>query len=116
MAGSEGGRAEKDQNSLAPRRPVDPTRTVRQQWLVELEDRPPASLEELNRIFQAWVEQVYHRRVHSETEQTTLGRFLAQGPVALPSVRALREAFRWSERRTVSRTGTVGMHGNTYEV
>jgi len=91
-------------------------RTVRQQWLVELEDRPSASLEELNQTFQAWVEQVYHRRVHSETEQTPLERFLAHGPPALPSERALREAFRWSERRTVSRTGTVGMHGNTYEV
>src|SRR5262249_11407846 len=34
----------------------------------------------------------------------------------LPTERSLREAFRWSERRTVSRTGTVGIHGNTYEV
>jgi putative transposase len=91
-------------------------RTVREQLLVELEDRPPASLEDLNRIFQAWVEQVYHRRVHSETGQTPLERFLAAGPPPLPSEHALTEAFRWSERRTVSKTGTVGMHGNTYEV
>ena len=41
-------------------------RTVREQVLVEFEDRPPTSLQELNRIFQAWVEQVYHRRVHWE--------------------------------------------------
>ena len=34
----------------------------------------------------------------------------------MPSEPALTEAFRWSERRTVSKTGTVGMHGNTYEV
>ena len=91
-------------------------RTVREQLLVELEDRPPASLDELNRIFQSWVEQVYHRRVHTETGQTPLERFLAQGPPPLPSELALIEAFRWSERRTVSKTGTVGMHGNTYEV
>ncbi|MCA1679450.1 MAG: DDE-type integrase/transposase/recombinase [Actinobacteria bacterium] len=91
-------------------------RTVRQQLLVEIEDRPPATLEELNQIFQAWVEQVYHRRVHSETGQTPLERFLAQGPPAVPAERSLREAFRWSERRTVSMTGTVGMQGNTYEV
>ncbi|MCA1697790.1 MAG: Mu transposase C-terminal domain-containing protein [Actinobacteria bacterium] len=91
-------------------------RTVRQQLLVELEDRPPASLEELGGLFQAWVEQVYHRRVHSQTGQTPLERFLAQGPPAVPTERALGEAFRWSERRTVSRTGTVGMHGNAYEV
>lgn len=91
-------------------------RTVRQQLLVELEDRPPASLEDLNRIFQSWVEQVYHRRVHSETGQTPLERFLAAGPPPLPSELTLTGAFRWSERRTVSKTGTVGMHGNTYEV
>jgi putative transposase len=91
-------------------------RTVRQQWLVELEDHPPASLQEMGQLFQAWVEQVYHRRAHSQTEQTPLQRFLAQGPPALPSEQTLREAFRWSESRTVSQTGTVGMHANTYEV
>jgi putative transposase len=91
-------------------------RTVREQLLVELEDRPPASLEDLNRIFQAWVEQVYHRRVHTETGQTPLERFLAAGPPTLPGELALTGAFRWSERRTVSKTGTVSMHGNTYEI
>jgi putative transposase len=91
-------------------------RTIREQVLVELEDRPPASLEELNRIFQSWVEQVYHRRVHTETGQTPLERFLAPGPPPLPYELALTGAFRWSERRTVSKTATVGMHGNTYEV
>lgn len=91
-------------------------RTVRQQWLVELEDRPPASLEELNRLFQAWVESVYHRRAHSETGQPPLERFLAVGAPTPPVEPALREAFRWSEWRTVSKTGTLGMHGNTYEV
>lgn len=91
-------------------------RTVRQQWLVELDERPPASLEELNRLFQAWVESVYHRRAHSETGQPPLERFLTAGAPTVPSERGLREAFRWSEHRTVSKTGTVGMHGNTYEV
>lgn len=91
-------------------------RTVRDQVLVELADRPPASLEDLNRIFQSWAEQVYHRRVHTETGQTPLERFLAQGPPLLPTELVLTGAFRWSERRTVSKTGTVGMHGNTYAV
>jgi len=91
-------------------------RTVREQLLVELEDRPPCSLEELNGAFQAWAESVYHRRVHSETGQTPLERFLAAGVPALPTERSLREAFCWSERRTVSRTGTFEMHGNSYEV
>jgi putative transposase len=54
--------------------------------------------------------------VHSETGQTPLERFIAPGPPPLPYELALAGAFRWSERRTVSKTGTVGMHGNTYEV
>jgi putative transposase len=91
-------------------------RTVREQLLVELEDRPPASLEELSQVFQAWVEQVYHRRVHTATGQAPLERFLAGGAPTVPTERALREAFRWSERRTVSKTATVAMHGNTYEI
>jgi putative transposase len=91
-------------------------RTVRQQWLVELEDNPPANLERLNGLFQAWVESVYHRRAHSETGQPPLERFLAAGAPTAPSERSLREAFRWSEWRTVSKTGTVGLHGNTYEL
>ncbi len=91
-------------------------RTIREQVLVELEDHPPATLDELNRIFQSWVEQVYHRRVHTETGQTPLERFLAPGAPTLPGELALTGAFRWSERRTVSKTGTVSMHGNSYEV
>lgn len=91
-------------------------RTVRQEVLGELDDHPPQSVQELNQTFQAWVEQVYHQRVHTETGQTPLERFLVAGPPQLPAEVSLREAFRWAERRTVSRTGTVEMHGNTYEV
>ena len=91
-------------------------RTIREQVLGELEEHPPASLEELNRSFQAWVESVYHQRGHSQTGQAPLERFLALGPPPLVSELALSEAFRWSEARSVSQTGTVSMHGNIYEV
>ena len=92
-------------------------RTIREQVLGELEDHnPPATLEDLNRTFQAWVESVYHQREHSQTGQTPLERFLALGPPPVVSELALSEAFRWSEARSVSRTGTVSMHGNIYEV
>jgi putative transposase len=69
-------------------------RTVREQFRVELLDHPPASVDDLNRVFQGWVEQVYHQRVHTETKQTPLERFLAAGaPVRPPSEASLREAF-----------------------
>ena len=63
-------------------------RTVRDKFLVEISDSiagtgtPVASLAELNSLFTAWVEQVYHQRVHTETDQTPLQRFLAAGPPA----------------------------------
>ena len=92
-------------------------RTVRGEFLVELEARGGASdLAELNRLFSAWVEVVYHRRVHSETGQRPLDRFGSAGPVALPSPALLHEAFLWSEVRMVTKTATVSLHGNAYEV
>jgi len=90
--------------------------TVRIQFLIEIEARPPAELSELNRLFSAWVETVYHRRVHSETGETPIGRLLTAGPPVLPTPAALHEAFLWSEVRTVTKTATVSLHGNTFEV
>ena len=91
-------------------------RTVREQFLVEVELRGVVDLDELNRLFQAWVEVVYHRRVHTETGEAPIDRFLAQGPTVLPTPAQLREAFLWSEHRTVTKTATVSLFGNAYEV
>jgi len=91
-------------------------RTVRDQFLVELEHRDDLDLGALNRLFGAWLEVVYHRRVHTETGQTPLARFAAAGAPALPTAALLREAFLWSESRTVAKTATVSLHGNDYEV
>ncbi len=117
-----GGRAEKDQpNRLAPRRAADPARTVRDQFLVEVTDTsaadlaergqsPAAALLELNGLFTAWVESVYHHQVHSETGQSPLQRWndgwqaAGHGPV-MPAAAALTEAFLWSTLRTVLLTG-----------
>jgi putative transposase len=89
-------------------------RSVRDQFLVEIDDG--AGLTELNRLFSAWLEVVYHRRVHSETGQTPLERFDAAGAPPLPTPALLREAFLWSQTRTVTKTATVSLHGNQYEV
>jgi putative transposase len=89
-------------------------RTVRDQFLVEIDDG--VDLTELNRLFSAWLEVVYHRRVHSETEQTPLERFDTAGAPVLPTPALLREAFLWSQERTVTKTATVSLHANQYEV
>jgi putative transposase len=98
-------------------------RTVREQFLVEITGEADvigrhhvADLAELNRLFAAWVETVYHRTIHSETGQTPLQRWCAGGPVALPAPETLTEAFLWEEHRQVTKTATVSLHGNSYEV
>jgi putative transposase len=95
-------------------------RTVREQFLVEIgAGRELDDMTHLNTLFTAWVETVYHRRVHSETEQAPLERWStgwsATSP-RMPSTAQLREAFLWSEWRTVTKTATVGLYGNKYEV
>ena len=95
-------------------------RTVREQFLVELGvegiSRAVKDLAQLNELFAAWVETVYHARVHSETGQAPLQRFLAAETPTLPSPAQLHEAFLWSQRRTVTKTATISLHGNSYEV
>jgi putative transposase len=91
-------------------------RTVREQFLVELAHANVEGIDELNRLFAAWVESVYHRQVHSETGQAPLDRFLSGGVPVPPSLERLREAFLWAERRRVTKTAEVTLLGNHYEV
>ena len=84
-----------------------------------LEGEPELTLELLNRATQAWVEQEYHRRVHSETGQTPLDRCLA-GPSVVrpcPSSDALRRAFRMEVRSKQRLSdGTITVEGVRYEL
>jgi putative transposase len=91
-------------------------RSVRDGFEVEATIAGIEELAELNRLFAAWVEQVYHQRTHSEIGQSPLERFAAAGPPALPSLVELHQAFLWSENRAVTKTATVSLHGNLYEV
>jgi putative transposase len=97
-------------------------RTVNGEFVVEIAagdgeaGRQVQGLAEMNRLFTAWVETVYHRRVHSETGFAPLARWLDGGPYPVPAPADLAEAFRWSEYRTVSKTALVSLHGNRYQV
>ena len=96
-------------------------RTVRDQFLVEITEEAATritGLEELNRLFTAWAETVYHVTPHSETGVAPLRRWQEgiRVPLPLPTPAQLREAFLWAEFRTVAKTATVSLHGNTYQV
>jgi len=84
-----------------------------------LEGETDLTLDLLNTASQAWVEQEYHRRLHSEIKETPLERYL-RGPSVgreSPSSDALRRAFRMEITRTQRRSdGTVTACGVRFEV
>ena len=67
-------------------------------------------------LFAAWAAQVANRRAHAETGQAPISRFEAGGPPRQADPGLLREAFRWSVTRKVTRTATVPLEGNAYAV
>src|SRR6266702_874747 len=89
---------------------------VREQFLVEIGDGSGIEdLAQLNKLFTAWYETVYHTRQHSETGQPPIERWLAGAPFPTPSPEQLREAFLWAELRTVAKTATIKLLGGVYE-
>ena len=77
------------------------------------------SLDELNGLFGSWVEMVYHQQVHSATGQTPIARWDAGWATRRPDHRdqtVIAEAFRWSATRTVTKSATVSLQSNTYQV
>jgi putative transposase len=91
-------------------------RYIREAFLAEATHQGIESLESLNDLFAAWADHVANRRVHAETGQAPIGRFEKGGPHRQADPALLREAFRWSVSRKVTRTATVPLEGNAYAV
>lgn len=91
-------------------------RYIREAFLAEAEHHGIESLDQLNDLFAAWAEHVANRRVHAETGQAPIERFQAGGPRRQADAALVREAFRWSVTRRVTRTATVPLEGNSYAV
>jgi hypothetical protein len=84
-----------------------------------LEGVDDLSLARLNEATQAWVEQDYNRKHHSEIDDTPLARFLAGPSVTrpCPHAAALRLTFTRTERRTLRKSdGTAVIEGRRFEV
>jgi putative transposase len=91
-------------------------RYIREAFLAEATHHGIESLDALNDLFAAWAAQVANRRVHAETGQMPISRFEVGGPHRQADPARLREAFRWSVTRKVTRTATVPLEGNAYAV
>jgi transposase InsO family protein len=91
-------------------------RVIRERFLLEAEAAGIENLDQLNDRFAAWAESVLNTRVHTETGQTPLARWHAGGPPRAADPILLAEAFRWSVVRMVTKTATVSLAGNHYQV
>jgi len=84
-----------------------------------LEGEPDLSLDLLNTASQAWVEEEYQRKEHSEIRESPLARYL-RGPTVgreCPGSDALRRAFQTEVSRKQRRSdGTVTVEGVRFEV
>jgi putative transposase len=66
----------------------------------------------------AWLEVVYHRKLHTETGQAPLERYRQDpAPATRPVDPAtLRQAFLHRDQRHVTKTATISFQGNRYRV
>jgi transposase InsO family protein len=93
--------------------------SVEGRLMAMLEGVDDLTLARLNEATQAWVEQDYNGKRHSEIDDTPLARFLAGPSVTrpCPDAAALRLAFTRTERRTLRKSdGTAVIEGRRFEV
>ena len=87
-------------------------------FLPELKRAEVTSLAQLNQSLLAWLEVVYHRKLHSEIGQSPLERFRQQPQATTRPVdpASLRQAFLHRAHRQVTKTATISFQGNRYRV
>jgi putative transposase len=89
---------------------------IRGSFIAEMEDRGIADFDALNDFFMAWAEQVANARTHAETKRPPIERFLENHTPTIPTPATLAEAFRWSMVRRVTKTATISLLANRYQV
>ena len=93
--------------------------TLEGRLMAMLEGVAELTLERLNALTQAWVEQEYNRSRHTEIGTTPLRRFLDAPQVGrtCPNSQALRQAFRCTVKRKQRRSdGTISLAGKRFEI
>jgi len=91
---------------------------VQSDFLPELATSEVDTLSLLNESLLAWLEVVYHRKLHSETGQAPLERYRQDpGPASRPvAPEELRQAFLHRAQRKVTKTATFSFKNNRYSV
>jgi hypothetical protein len=93
-------------------------RFVQSDFLPELATSSVDTLPLLNESLLAWLEVIYHTKVHSETGQAPLERYRqADTPSTRPvDPTELRQAFLHRDQRKVTKTATFSFKNNRYRV
>lgn len=88
-------------------------RTIRMEVLSALQK--DYSLQELNKILFAYIEETYHKRKHSSTRQAPLERYLKSVSLMRSAPPNINDYFRKRIRRTVGNDRSVRISGRLYE-
>jgi len=93
-------------------------RTVRADFLTELEHEKVDHLHQLNSKFWAWIEQAYHQNLHSATKEPPNTRWRNNVTPYLRKIdeKQLQTIFLWRQNRDVRKNGLVSHDGINYEV
>jgi transposase InsO family protein len=91
-------------------------RTV-ESFLSELSLQKAESLEELNRVFSAWLSEGYNNKPHSALNGKTPSEVFNSdsAPLRFHSMEALGDAFLHEAERTVDKTGCLNLGGHLYD-
>ena len=86
-------------------------------FLAEVDVNPPDSIEELNKMFGAWLSECYHNKVHSALGVTPEHAFKCDSmPLNYPDEALLASAFLHCEPRKVNKSGCISFMGKDYDV
>lgn len=92
--------------------------TVKTRFFPILRAEPASSLEDLNRRFWRWLEEDYHRKVHSSLDMTPLDMYFSQTSriKMVEDPPALEHLFLRRETRKVRHDGTISLEKRLFEV
>lgn len=86
-------------------------------FIDEINVKKPESIEELNRLFNAWLAECYHSRIHSALGVTPEQAFKSDSmPLRYPDEAILATAFLHCETRKVNKSGSISFMGKDYDV
>ena len=86
-------------------------------FIAEAELKHPQSIDELNKMFQVWLSECYHHKVHSTLGITPEHAFKCDSmPLNYPDEALLASAFLHCEPRKVNKSGCISFMSKDYDV